>query len=396
MVCLDMDLSPVADAVQQSVLVVDDDPDMLAALHTSLAHQGLVVSTALSGQEALTRLESESFDVVVSDIAMPGFDGLSLLRHLHDGDATLPVILLTGSPSLPSALMAIEHGVYRYLLKPPDRTALAELVKRAAATRRLQSIRQQLGSQLLSLASDKTLELGRLEGFSQALERVYMAFQPIVDLGANRIRAYEALLRCDDPDFASPATLLDAAERLGRVLDLGRVVRARSAAALREAPPTTLLFVNLHPAELQDPELLEPRAPLSRVAHRVVLEITERARLGPTEEVHRTLNELRRLGFRVALDDMGAGYAGLTSLVSMDPNYVKLDMSLVRDIDQLPTKQRLVHAMVDACVDLGQDVIAEGVETAAERDALLDIGVTLLQGYFFARPQRGFVDLAFE
>jgi EAL domain-containing protein (putative c-di-GMP-specific phosphodiesterase class I) len=95
---------------------------------------------------------------------------------------------------------------------------------------------------------------------------------------------------------------------------------------------------------------------------------------------------LRGLGFRIAVDDLGAGYAGLSTFALLEPEFVKLDMSLVRDIQGAPTKRSLVKAMIEVCRDLEVSLIAEGVETALERDALAELGCTLMQGYFFARP----------
>jgi len=117
----------------------------------------------------------------------------------------------------------------------------------------------------------------------------------------------------------------------------------------------------------------------------VVLEVTERASLEGVD-VRSQLATLRRLGFRVALDDLGAGYAGLSSFAQLLPEVVKFDMSLVSGIDRDPTKQRLVHTMKGLCDELGIQVVAEGVETAAERDVLVGLGCDLLQGYSFAKP----------
>jgi EAL domain-containing protein (putative c-di-GMP-specific phosphodiesterase class I) len=100
--------------------------------------------------------------------------------------------------------------------------------------------------------------------------------------------------------------------------------------------------------------------------------------------------QLRALGFRIALDDLGAGYAGLTSFTLLEPEFVKLDMSLVRDVNTSATKQKVIRSMVRLCKDLGKQIIAEGVETRAERDQLIELGCDLLQGYFFARPGRPF------
>jgi EAL domain-containing protein (putative c-di-GMP-specific phosphodiesterase class I) len=99
---------------------------------------------------------------------------------------------------------------------------------------------------------------------------------------------------------------------------------------------------------------------------------------------------LRRMGYRLAIDDLGAGYAGLTSFTQIEPDVVKFDMSLVRDIEASPLKRRLVRSMTALFTEMDIDVVAEGVETAAERNTLISVGCELLQGYLFAKPAMGF------
>lgn len=106
--------------------------------------------------------------------------------------------------------------------------------------------------------------------------------------------------------------------------------------------------------------------------------------------MERRVGRLRRQGFRVAVDDLGAGYAGLSSFALLEPEIVKLDASLLRDIDQSPVKQKLLASMTALCKDMGFLVVAEGIETPAERDCVVTLGCDLLQGYLFARPGRPF------
>ena len=100
--------------------------------------------------------------------------------------------------------------------------------------------------------------------------------------------------------------------------------------------------------------------------------------------------QLRAMGYRIAVDDLGAGYAGLTSFAQLEPEVVKVDMSLIRGLDRSPTKQKLVHSIVGLCRGLGIQMIAEGIETEEERDTLVNLGGDLCQGYLFARPGRAF------
>jgi EAL domain-containing protein (putative c-di-GMP-specific phosphodiesterase class I) len=184
--------------------------------------------------------------------------------------------------------------------------------------------------------------------------------------------------------------VLEAAERAGRLHDIGQKVRTHVGRAIDALPDSWTFFVNLHPQDLLDPSLYLTDAPLSRASERVVLEITERASLDAMPDVGDRIGKLRALGFRIALDDLGAGYAGLTSFALLEPEFVKLDMSIVRDVHQSATKQKIIGAMVRLCHDMGKEIIAEGVENNEEREALVALGCDLLQGYFFAKPGRAF------
>jgi EAL domain-containing protein (putative c-di-GMP-specific phosphodiesterase class I) len=217
-----------------------------------------------------------------------------------------------------------------------------------------------------------------------------MAFQPIVSWSAKTALGYEALMRSREPSLERPSDLLDAAERLNRLHEVGRAVR-REVASATTSGPDGLLFVNLHPFDLNDNELLSGDSPLSQFASRVVLEITERSALDDVSGLSSKLASLRRLGFRVAIDDLGAGYAGLSSFARLEPDFVKLDMSLIRDIDRSTRKRSLVKGLAQICArDLGIQVICEGIERPEERDALVEDGLDLFQGYLFARPGAGF------
>ena len=151
-----------------------------------------------------------------------------------------------------------------------------------------------------------------------------------------------------------------------------------------------MLLVNLHPSALEDPELVAEDAPLARHASRVVFEITERARLAHDGPAHDAIHALRERGHRVAVDDLGAGYAGLTSLVTLQPEIVKLDMELIRNVHASQARSKLVASLVALSQQLDVRVIAEGVESLAECEHLLTLGCDWMQGYLFARPAAPF------
>jgi EAL domain-containing protein (putative c-di-GMP-specific phosphodiesterase class I) len=139
------------------------------------------------------------------------------------------------------------------------------------------------------------------------------------------------------------------------------------------------------------------QAALSQHAHRVVFELTERRSLDHVPGLTERVAQLRALGYRVAIDNLGVGYAGLGSFNSLEPDFVKLDMALIRDIETSKRKQSLVRSLNALCSrELGIHAVCVGVETQAERDTLVSLGANLMQGYLFGRPQEGFAPVTFE
>jgi EAL domain-containing protein (putative c-di-GMP-specific phosphodiesterase class I) len=375
-----------------AVLVVDDEPLVLNVLARTL-EGAFDVTTCEDGLQAVSHIEEGAFAAVISDINMPGMNGLELLRAVRDHDPDLPVLLVTGQPSWEDAAQAIEYGVFRYLPKPFNLDTLRETVTQATQLYRLARLkREALSLGGIAGPSDRA---GLEASFERVLASFGMAFQPIVSLSTKTIFGYEALLRSSEPSLPHPTDVIEAAERLGATRKLGRAVRAFAAQRRSQVENDWLLFVNLHPSDLLDPELTEPGSPLAAIASRVVLEITERAPLSSLEKVRERCFELRRLGFRIAVDDLGAGYAGLTSFAVLDPDIVKVDMNLVRGIESSAVKRRLVSSVLSLCREMEMLLVAEGVETVAERDVLAEMGCDLFQGYLFARPSSTFYQPAF-
>ncbi len=378
------------DVSRGRVLIVDDEAALRRAYARLLERDGYEVVMAADGRAATRELERAStLDAVVSDIRMPEMSGLELLRSVRKLDEDLPVILVTANPDLASALEAIDHGAYKYLTKPVDGALLAMNVERAVTLRRMGRLKREaltvLGRDALQTADRATLAAS----FNGALSTLWMAYQPIVSANDGQIYGYEALLRTGEPTLPHPGAVIEAAERLGRLEELGRNIRAAAPVPMGTGGAATL-FLNLHPHDLRDETLFAANSPLGRIALRVVLEITERASLGDVPDVRDRLVRLRRMGFRLAVDDLGAGYAGLNSFATLEPEIVKLDMSLVRDIDSNSIKRAVVDKMTSLAHTLEALVVAEGVETVAERDALVAVGCDLMQGYLFARPGRPF------
>jgi EAL domain-containing protein (putative c-di-GMP-specific phosphodiesterase class I) len=367
------------------VLVVDDEAPIRAAFARILKNAGFETEGASNGKQAVELLASRRFDAILSDIAMPQMDGIGLLRAVREHDLDVPIVLVTGSPSLETALKAVEYGALRYLRKPIEAPEVVATVEQAVRLGRMARLKREA----LELIGDTTKQLGDRAGlevsFGRALAGLWMAYQPIIHYAERRVVAFEALVRSSEPMLPHPGVLIDAAQRLNRLWDLGRAVRSHVATTIAPSK-IEQVFVNLHPRDLLDDDTFSGESALGRIATRVVLEITERAPLEDVKDLQMRIERLRKMGFRIAIDDIGAGYAGLASIAQLEPEVMKIDMALIRNIDREPTKQKLVAAIASLCREMGVLVIAEGIETAAERDTVAGLGCELLQGYLFARP----------
>lgn len=214
------------------------------------------------------------------------------------------------------------------------------------------------------------------------------AYQPIVDTASGTVFAHEALVR--GPNGESAASVFQAVEP-ALLHEFDRQARLDAIALSIELGLSNLLSLNFLPLGLDLlPDAVESLLEAATVARRsprnLILEVTEGELIHDTRRFAARLNEYRSQGLRMAIDDFGAGYSGLNLLCDFQPDVIKLDMYLVRDIDSSGPRQAIVRAVIQACDDLGVEVIAEGVESVAEYDWFRRVGVRLFQGYLFGKP----------
>lgn len=218
--------------------------------------------------------------------------------------------------------------------------------------------------------------------------RFAYAYQPIVDLGDRSVWAHEALVRGPNGEPASTILSQVNNENQYRFDQACRVKAIKGAAQLGF---DTRLSINFLPNAIYRPEVcirttLEAARTHGFPLERIIFETTEGERIDDGAWLASVMREYKRCGFLTAIDDFGAGYAGLNLLSDFQPDIIKLDMALVRGIDASKVRQVIVKALMRMCLDLGIQVVGEGVETVGERDFLYDAGVRLMQGYLFSRP----------
>ncbi len=376
------------DPAPPRILIVDDDVEILDFYQAALRKNDYRIETAQDGKEAAELLRKRQFDLIVSDVSMPGMDGIQLLRAIREIDLDIPVVLATGGPTLDTAMKAIEYGALRYLTKPVEPAALRKVVEYGVNLHKMTRAKRE-ALKLISggpgLAGDRA---GLEASFEKALAALVLNFQPIISWTTKKVYAYEILIRTTEPSLPRPLELFEAAEKLDRAQELGRGIRLAVSKAMDLLAPDQKLFVNLHPRDLDDRSLYSSEDPLAKHAHRVVLEVSERASLDLVKDARTRIAQLRSLGYKIAMDDLGAGHAGLATFAHLEPDVVKLDMALVRGADKEPLRRKLIRSISELCRDLQMQVITEGIETAAERDAIVSAGCDLLQGYLFGRPEK--------
>jgi len=214
------------------------------------------------------------------------------------------------------------------------------------------------------------------------------AYQPIVDLHNRSVIAHEALVR--GPGGEGAATVLSQVNDQNRYrFDQSCRVKAIKGAA--ELGMTQPVSINFLPNAIYKPEVcirttLEAARVHSFPLEQIIFEVTEGERIDDGPWFASILREYKRCGFKTAIDDFGAGYAGLKLLSDFQPDIIKIDMDLIRNVDTNRARQAIVRSLVSLCQDMNIQVVAEGIETAGERDFLLDTGIHLMQGYLFAKP----------
>lgn len=223
-------------------------------------------------------------------------------------------------------------------------------------------------------------------------ELVTYRFQPIIDAKDGSVFAYEALMRVDLPTLHSPADVLRLAREENCLHEVERITFFRASSAYQalenagKVVPSALLFVNSIASQYLTPdELSEYSARYASILPRIVIEITEEEVLDP--KALRIKQTIRGSSGAFALDDYGSGYSNERSLLELSPNYIKIDLSIIRDIDTDANKRQIVSNTVSYAHQRGMKVVAEGLETADEVRTVLSLGVDLLQGFFLAMPQ---------
>lgn len=364
------------------ILVVEDDREVRKAVLRTFqrAHQ---LVEACDGETALAIARHEEFDVALVDYQLGiGLNGIEVLAQLQKLQPYCARLLMTGDPDYDVVKTALNSGAVIQLVTKPFKVQTVE----DAVTRAVE----------WSLDTPRGKERRARSLFAECVmgEHLSLAVQPIVGATAPHAPiAFECLLRSSHPRLPGPKEVIDTVLEGKLVYEFGAVVNALAARWAEVLPTDAYIFVNTHAEQFSDPDLVERFAPLLPFANRVILEITEGSDLEAVENWETAIETLNRLGFRYAVDDVGAGWNGLKLLANLSPSFIKVDMSIVRNVHRQPRKQRLVELLGRFAAADGSRVVAEGVETAEEAATLAACGAHYLQGFYFCRPSRSWPEI---
>ncbi|MHB8170681.1 MAG: EAL domain-containing protein [Thermincolia bacterium] len=225
---------------------------------------------------------------------------------------------------------------------------------------------------------------------------LHTVFQPLITLTNGEIMGFEALTRGPaDSALYSPATLFPLAEQTGLLYKLEKTARELALTSLPRLSSDNKLFINTNPQVINDPEFVPGQTKklidnLGLSPRNIVFEITERTSIKDFASFRQTLEHYRNQGYLIAIDDAGAGYSSLQSIAELSPDYIKIDMSLIRDINNSIIKKALVETFVTFSKKINSTVIAEGIETAEELQTLIELDVPYGQGFYLGKTQPTF------
>lgn len=235
-------------------------------------------------------------------------------------------------------------------------------------------------------------EYKKLENFAKLLEENLFTyhFQPIISARSGKVIAYEALMRTDKEIGLNPLQILELAERFDRLYDIEHATLFNTLEYLSKNQSefdNKKLFINSIPSyPLTEKDFSELKSRYGELLEKVVIEMTEQTEI-EDNKLEYICDRIRGIKSKLAIDDYGTGYSNTSKLISFNPDYVKLDRSLIEDIDSNPKKQAIITSLIDFIHSNNGLVLGEGVETREELETLMDLGCDLFQGYFISRPK---------
>jgi EAL domain-containing protein (putative c-di-GMP-specific phosphodiesterase class I)/CheY-like chemotaxis protein len=376
-----------------SVVVADYEPHVLEYLQTVLHLEGFdVAGAAATADEALQLVQHLHPDVALLDLNMPG-GGVESVRLVGSLCPDTRIVIFSSEADGPVILPLLRNGIDGYVLKGTNPDHLVEALRSAVRgdpylAPAVSRVAVGALADRLNEERQRTLQLERQRTRivdTIAESRFVVTHQPIVDLASGAPAAVEALTRFTGPPARPPDVWFAEADRLGMRVPLEL---ATASAALHDLPRLAAglrLAINVSPTTALSGRLGEVL--LGAPLHRIIIELTEHSPVTDYGALNAALTPWRDRGAQLAVDDAGGGYSSFAHILSMQPDLIKLDVSLTRDIHIDRPREALARALVGFALEMGVGVIAEGIETAAELATIASLGTPFGQGFHLGRPR---------
>jgi EAL domain-containing protein (putative c-di-GMP-specific phosphodiesterase class I)/DNA-binding NarL/FixJ family response regulator len=377
-----------------TVLIADDQVEVREALELLVTSEPTfeLVGLAEDVDRAIALARDHRPDVALIDFKMPGGGGPRATREIRVCSPGTRVVALSAYEDRNSVFQMLRAGAVGYLVKGASAQEVHEAIVRSAGGERVLSaavtadVVHELRAQLERESEVEDARLERVSRVRQALDEggVAVVFQPIVGLEDGRTVGFEALARFAVPPARGPEEWFAEASAIGLGIDLELAAMRLALARVGDLAPEMFLSVNAGPDTLMTPaaaELLE-----SAPADRIVLETTEHTTIADYDALRRALATFRADGGRLAVDDAGAGFASLKHVLRLSPDIIKIDSGVIGEIRTDRAARALTAALLSFANEMGQVVIAEGVENRDTVVVLRDLGVPLSQGFYFGVP----------
>jgi EAL domain-containing protein (putative c-di-GMP-specific phosphodiesterase class I)/DNA-binding NarL/FixJ family response regulator len=384
------------DARRVRILVADDDDLIREAVVDLLGSEPEmeVIGVAADAITAIALAARTLPDVALVDVRMPGGGGPEAAIGIRRASGLTKVVAYSVYHDPASIRKMIRAGAVGYVVKGASIDEVLEAIRLAANGAGYLSptvavgVVRELADQL---AREEDVQLKDQE-LQDRIERALMpgailpVYQPIVDLERWRIAGVEALARFQLEPSQAPNFWFDDARKVNRRTELeNAAIRVEASAFLDPALGRCYVSLNAEPDTILEQKGLR-EALVGIQLDRVILEITEEAPVHDYDALARALEPFRQEGVRLAVDDAGSGYASLRHILQLEPDVIKLDISLMRDLDTDRRKMALASALTTFAREMEISVVAEGIETYEVLQVLRDLGVTHGQGYFMRRP----------
>ncbi|MDO8525649.1 MAG: EAL domain-containing response regulator [Candidatus Omnitrophota bacterium] len=365
----------------KTVLIIDDERDFLSTMQFFLENEHYRIITAATAKEGIEKACLKP-DLILLDLKMPGISGYEVCKRLKENDVTrhIPVIMLTSASETLDKITAFDLGAADYVGKY---FPVEEIMARVKAV-----LRETSPANIKELVEDKNKKVLELKNIIDN-KNAQTLFQPIVDLSTKAPIGYEALVRGPQgSSLENPADLFAFAAEANMLFELDIMCRKMSVNKAAFLKKEELLFLNTDPGLINTDHFkkFEFLDGVDITPDRICLEITERTFVKNFRALEAGLKEARSKGVKIAIDDVGEGYSSLNAIAELKPEFLKVDIALVRGMDKDSVKTNLVRLIAYLAKSIDSRVIAEGVETEDEYEKLLSIGVEYAQGYFFTRP----------